>query len=575
MTPVPFISESLAQAVAFHSQGQLAEAAQCFERILRTDPTNAEALKGLGFVLAQQGKFEEAIGQLRLALLHAPGAIDVAEFLEQLLSVQDNQQGNALATAGKWEEAEVCYRQALARRPDFVEAHYNLALSLVNRDRLGEAITSFQQALALRPTSAEIAADLQLALKLQEKSRGGTPTPLQGALEAQADSAEGYFNRANGALEQGRLDEAEDFYRRALALKPDFAEAHSNLGFALLGQHKLDEALGCGRRAVQLKLDDPDTHFNHAFTLLTMGRFAEGWAEFDWRWHPADGDPTYLGRPRWTGSAPAGRTILLRVEEGLGDTLQFIRYVDLVEQQGAKVLVEVRAPLAPLLAHSRFADRLVTKQMPLRDFDFHIPLLGLPRVFSTTLETIPGGVPYVSAAPRLVEHWRGVFGAASGLRVGIAWQGNPYFRADRFRSFPLVALAPLALPGVELISLQKGAGAEQIAGIAGTFSVRDFGHDLDEQHGPFMDTAALMMNLDLVVTSDSAVAHLAGALGVPVWLALSFAPDWRWLLDREDSPWYPTMRLFRQPRPGDWPRVFERMAAELQRSERKGTGVKS
>ncbi len=557
--------ERLAQAVAFHGQGQLTEAAQCYERILQTDPTHTEALKGLGFVLAQQGKFDEAIGQLRLALVHAPGAADVTEFLEQLLSAQDIQLGNALAAAGKWDEAEACYRRALGRRPDFVEAHYNLALSLVNRDRLDEAIAGFRQALALRPASAEIAADLRLALTLREQSQKGMPAPVHERLGVPAESAAGYFNQANAALEEGRLDAAEDCYRRALALQPDFAEAHSNLGFALLGQHKLDEALACGRRAVQLKPEDPDTHFNHAFTLLTMGRFAEGWAEFEWRWHTAGRDATYLGRPRWTGSPLAGRTILLRGEEGLGDTLQFIRYVDQVEQHGAKVLVEARAPLVPLLTHSRFADRLVTAQRPPGDFDFHIPLLGLPRVLATTLETIPGGVPYVSADPRLVEHWRAVLGTGGGLKVGIAWQGNPYFRGDRFRSFPLRALAPLAQPDVTLVSLQKGLGCEQLPDVAGKFAVHDFGRDLDEQHGPFMDTAALMMNLDLVVTSDSAVAHLAGALGVPVWLALSFAPDWRWLLDRADSPWYPTMRLFRQPRSGDWTSVFARMAAELQR----------
>jgi hypothetical protein len=244
----------------------------------------------------------------------------------------------------------------------------------------------------------------------------------------------------------------------------------------------------------------------------------------------------------------------------LGDTLHFIRYAELIAQRGAQVRIEVQRSLLPLLARSGFSN-LFAKGSPHPVFDVHAPLLSLPGLVGTTLDNIPCRVPYLAADPRLVERWRDVLGG--GRKVGIVWQGNPLHEGDRFRSIPLTAFAPLASAGVELVSLQQGAGREQLAGLGGDFLVRELPGPIDESHGAFMDTAAIIANLDLVVTCDTAIAHLAGGLGAPVWLALSSAPDWRWMRDRSDTPWYPTMRLFRQKKLFDWDEVFDEMRSEL------------
>jgi hypothetical protein len=263
----------------------------------------------------------------------------------------------------------------------------------------------------------------------------------------------------------------------------------------------------------------------------------------------------------WEGSPLHGRTILLRAEQGLGDTLEFIRYAQLLKQQGATVFVECQKPLLRLLARCPGIDRLLAQGEPWPEtVDVQIPLLSLPSRLGTTLATVPAPIPYLSADPDLVAHWAQQLRSDGTFKIGIVWQGSPAYRDDQSRSIPLAQFAPLArLEGVQLISLQKGRGTEQLRKVADQFSILDLGSQLDETAGPFMDTAAVMKNLDLVIACDTAIGHLAGALGVPVWVALPFVPDWRWLLHRGDSPWYPTVRLFRQSVPGDWPGVFQRM----------------
>jgi hypothetical protein len=258
---------------------------------------------------------------------------------------------------------------------------------------------------------------------------------------------------------------------------------------------------------------------------------------------------------------------LLQSEQGFGDTLQFIRYAQLLKHQGGTVLVSCQPALVRLLSSCPGIDRLIANGDPLPNFDVYAPLMSLPGILSTLLASISAQIPYLFADPKLVEQWRPRFQEPDTFKIGIAWQGNPNYRRDRQRSIPLMHFSPLAkLERVQLFSLQRGLGTEQIHASAEHMPVTILSGNLDEATGPFMDTAAIMKNLNLVITSDSAVAHLAGALGVPVWLALPFAPDWRWLLQREDSPWYPTMRLFRQPEPGNWPAVFDRMVVELRKT---------
>jgi hypothetical protein len=362
------------------------------------------------------------------------------------------------------------------------------------------------------------------------------------------------------------LDDAVASIRRALELKPDLAEAHNALGLAWQDQGRIADALACYQRAIDLKPQFAEAHLNRALLWLLKGDFEQGLAEYEWRWRtrlkPLVRCP--YQRPYWDGGPLEGKTLLIHAEQGLGDTIQFIRYAALPRERGARVMLGCPKPLLRILRSYRFLDRLVEEITPALDFDVYCPLMSLPGVLKTTLASVPADVPYLFAAPELVQKWRERLGSLEGFKIGIAWRGSPSHANDRARSIPLSCFKPLAaLPGVRLVSLQKGPGAEQLQDPADSFPVTEAGSRLDD----FMDTAALLRNLDLLITCDTAVAHLAGALGVAVWVALPLVPDWRWLLDRSDSPWYPTMRLFRQQAPDDWTGVFERIRAALERRE--------
>ena len=374
------------------------------------------------------------------------------------------------------------------------------------------------------------------------------------------DFADAHYNLGNALKEQGKLEEAVACYRRALELKPSFAEGHSNLGMAFLMLGNLDAAIACYRRALEWKPDYAEARFNQSVISLLKGDFQRGWAEYEWRWKTKQFRRCHFSQVLWEGQPLEGRTILLEAEQGLGDTIQFVRYAALVKQRGATVIVGCPPPLVPLVTSCACLDRVVSAGEDLPPFDVHASLLSLPRIFHTTLRDIPATIPYLFADPALMRRWRQELQGLAGFKIGIAWQGNPKHQNDRNRSIPLSCFEPLARrSGVRLLSLQKGAGVEQLQDVAERFAITELGSRLED----FRDTAAVLKNLDLVITCDSALAHLAGALGVPVWVALPVVSDWRWLLDRNDSPWYPTMRLFRQDKRGDWQGVFQRMTVAL------------
>ena len=376
-------------------------------------------------------------------------------------------------------------------------------------------------------------------------------------------------------------------YQEAVRLKPGYAEAHYNLGLALRTKGQLVEALAQYQEALRLKPDYVKAHSDRALTWLLAGDFKQGWPEYEWRLQSkyVRDFRRSCPQPQWDGSSLTGKTILLQAEVGFGDTIQLIRYASLLKNSGGSVIVECQPVLVPLLQSCVSVDRVVAQGCCLPPFDVHTSLMGLPRILGTTLSTIPAEVPYLFADANLVEHWRREVQALTlpsppgrGLPQPSP-QGEGRVRASKSassgnaRTCSLVTtndrrlwqlFAPLAaLPGVQLISLQKRTGAEQLAGDANPFSVTDLGSDFDRVSGAFMDTAAVMQHLDLVVSVDTAVAHCAGALGVPVWVALPFVPHPTWMLQRDDSPWYPTMRLFRQKHWGDWDEVFGRIAKAL------------
>jgi len=361
------------------------------------------------------------------------------------------------------------------------------------------------------------------------------------------------------------LDEAIEDLRRAVQLQPTMADAHASLGVALSIQQRFDEAMAHFDNALAIDSHCAEAGWNRALLRLLSGDYRRGWPEYEWRWRCKRTIPLPpFSQPRWDGGPLQGRTILLSGEQGLGDTLQFVRYAPLVKALGGRVVLQCPNELLPLLSRMAGIDRLVAADAALPPFDVYAPLMSLPAAFHTTLETIPAEIPYLSADPGLVAHWRQELTGIRGFRVGIAWQGSPRHAWDRLRSTALEQFEPLAgVDGVRLISLQKGPGSEQLQALGSRLPVVDLGNRFDESAGPFMDTAAVLANLDLLVCADTALAHLAGAMGLRAWVALFFTPDWRWLLQREDSPWYPSLRLFRQSRPGDWAGVFRRMAEAL------------
>ena len=606
--------------VARAKMKQFDQAIACFEQAVKLDPRSAETHYNWGNALSALGRPEEAIEKFRAAAANMPDSPDIhfnlANACRELGRLNDavagyrqalrlkpdhfkayNNLGNVLREQGKLAEAVEIYQAVLTMRPGYANGHHNLGVTLLAQQRTDEAIGQFREALRLKPDL--VAARSSLGKALAEKGQLDEALPILQAAQSQGkDSSEALLRVADQLRRAGRYDEAaasiraviearadfaaahndlglvwfskQDYrqaiecYREAIRIKPDLAESHNNLAIALFIAGDIPAGLAAVDVALRIKPDFAIAHLNRAVTWLRMGRFEEGWHEFEWRRlcdsyrigpHPA---------PLWDGSPQPDRCLLLHSEQGLGDTIQFIRYASLVKERCGSLIVQCQPGLAPLLSRSAGVDRVIVRGESLPEYHVQAPMMSLPGILGTTLKTIPAEVPYLFADDALLETWRQRLGEFEGFKVGIGWQGNPKYVADRLRSIPLRHFTPLArVPGVRLFSLQKGVGWDQIAEVTAECPVVDFGPDFDGKAGTFMDTAAVMRNLDLVITSDTALAHVAGALGAPVWLALSRSADWRWFDDREDSAWYPTMRLFRQARLGDWDELFARIAAEL------------
>ncbi|HQU45321.1 MAG TPA: tetratricopeptide repeat protein, partial [Pirellulales bacterium] len=504
---------------ALSQQGKRAEAAKCFERATKIDSQFADAYNNLGNVLRELGRHAKAIAAFERALAIRP------KFAEA-----HNNLGIAWSARRNYDQALACYAEALRLWPDYAAAHNNRGIALANRGDWADAIVNYRRALELKPDYAEAMNNLGIVLS-----------------------------------QQGEYEEAIALYKRAIELKPDYAEAFSNMGITLTECRRIDEALEGYAQALEHKENYPDARMNRALSYLIRGDFERGWREYEWRWKCKDFNARKFGKPAWDGSPLHGRRIMFHAEQGFGDTFQFIRYARLVkERYDCTVILWCPKQLVPLVREIPYIDEVTIEGEPIPEIDVHLPLLSLPMVFGTTVETVPGEVPYLYAKPELIERWRKELSYIGALKIGIAWKGNPRYRGDRHRSIPLERFAPLAdIPGVRLIGLQKGLGTEQIAQLNDRFSLTELPASRDEAAGSFMDTAAILKNIDLVISCDSSLTHLAGSLGVPVWLAQSLASDWRWLLNRDDSPWYPALRIFRQKTLGDWEEVFERMAGEL------------
>jgi Flp pilus assembly protein TadD len=544
------------QADALRREGRFAEAAATYRQAVAARPDFPEAWNGLGIALGRSGQPDEAVASFGQALRLRPDYPQA-----------HNNLGIALAERGDWEGAAASYRESLRLRPDEAEVHLNLAGALLKLDQPDTAEDHCRQALGLQPSHA--GARFTLGNVLVRRGRPEEAVACyQEAVRLRPDFAQAHNNLANALRDAGRPDEAVACYRQAVRLQPDSAEILHNLGVALFQQGRLGEALASLDAAVWQQPDYVDAHMNRAAALLLGGQWREGWAEYEWRKQAKSGSMPTFRQPSWDGLPLGGRTILLWTEQGLGDTIQFVRYAGLARQRGGRVLLGCQAPLVRLLSGMAGVEQVIAGGTVPPPFDVQAPLMSLPALLD--VGPLPESVPYLAAEPERVERWRARLASVPGLKVGIAWQGNPSYKADRSRSVPLARFAPLAaVPGVSLVSLQRGPGAEQVAALDGAFAVTQLGDDLDDD-GAFLDTAAVMKCLDVVVTTDTAIPHLAGALGVQTWVALAHAPDWRWLLHRRDCPWYPSLRLFRQPQPGDWDAVFVTLARALGRRVASG-----
>ena len=581
------VAQAVQLALQFQQAGRLQEAEALYRAVLQREPNNADVLHLLGVLAHQAGKPQIAIDLISQAIRIAP---TVPWFHNNL--------GEVYRTAGLLDQAVACYQQAIALSPGYAEPHMNLGNALLQMGRPAEAISPLQKSVELKPelpmafnslgvalqqagrVDEAVAAfrkalalqpdffDAQLSLGNLLLAKGFTDEAVEAIRRAtQINPAHpGAWVNLEAALQaKGLLDEAIAASRKAIELQPNFAPAHYNLGTALQKKGLFDEALAAYDKAIELQPEFAEAHMNKAWVLLIKGDCERGWPEYEWRAKCRDflAAQRNFSQPMWKGSDPAGKTILIHAEQGLGDTIQFVRYAPLLARRGARVIVECQPELKPLLQDLEGVECVISTGEPLPAFDMHVPMLSLPLAFGTTLQTVPAVSPYLKPDPERVKAWRAKLrGRRPQLRVGLAWAGNPMNPADRDRSLPLSALAPLAeVKGVTFHSLQKGERAAQAKTPPPGMKLTDLTDDIKD----FADTAALMAHLDLIITVETAVAHLAGALAKPVWTLLPFMPAWRWLLERNDSPWYPTMRLFRQPSPGDWDSVVQRVAEELRR----------
>ena len=587
--PVPDPVATHADGLKLLAADRLADAEAAFVAAIRATADVPVWHEHLGVALARQGRFAEAAVSLRVALRLDPAPVATWQNLAQ-----------AYRDLKNLPAAELALREAVNRQPDSPDAAFSLVATLndqkkytdaeslsaqlterfpdhplawsalgISRSMNGDheaAIAPLERALALAPTAESHS---NLAAVFGKLKRWADCERLaREAVRLNPDHAGGWANLGNCLRDQGNYTDAETALLRALTLNPNDPDAAGNLALTIATTGRHADALRHYDHSLALRPDHVEVRFNRSIAYLTLGDFARGWPEYEARLQTEQLKKSQREYPvpRWTGQPLAGKGILLVAEQGLGDGLQFLRYAEPLAKLGARVVVHPPAALVRLARTAPGVADVIDQPNAAVRVDFHCPLLSVPMGLKTTLDTIPNRVPYLTPPADAVAKWRERMKPVPGFKVGIVWQGNPEHAGDRWRSVLLSRFAPLAaVPGVTLCSVQKGHGSEQLKTC--DFPVLDLGAELD---GDLADTAGLFVNLDLVLGIDTAPLHLAGALGLPAWIALAFNNDWRWLRDRDDSPWYPTMRLFRQPALGDWNGVFARLADELRIATPRG-----
>ena len=551
----------LQQAQAYQHTGRVHEALATCRSVLKRRPRDFGANYLTAMLHAQQGELTKAIGFFRLAAEIDPGFVDARYNLAYALNL-----------AGKHQEAAGHYEVVLRNAPHHLNAQLNYANTLNTLGRHADAVASYDKIISSIPNSAPAYVNRGTALKELRRLKEAV-ADYDKAVALAPDYAEAYSNRGIALHELRRFDEALENYQKAIKLKPRYVEANINRGITLHQLKRFDAALESYDAALAIAPDDSYAIFSRSLTNLLRGNFDLGWREYEWRKNNAD----YVSsrscqEPLWLGAAEiAGKRILVHFEQGLGDTIQFCRYVRLLQRRGADVLFAPQAALKALMRSLGDDIKLVDVDDQSLRFDYHCPLLSLPLAFKTDRDSIPGDAPYLVADPERRKFWCKKIGDRS-FKIGICWQSAPS-KIDRGRSFGVEEFFGISqMEGVRLINLHKGEGEAQLSRLPAGMKVEKL-EEFDAGPDAFLDTAAVMESLDLVITCDTAIAHLAGALGRPTWVALQYVPDWRWLLDRNDSPWYPTIRLFRQQSLGDWEGVFSEIQLAL--TERMQSAIRA
>ena len=541
------------------AQGNPEKAISLLSQAVELNPNNVYVHSNLGSVFRRLNRLEEAL------VCH-----DRALQIQPDYAVAYYNRGNVFLDLQQYQEALANYNRAVEINPQYAEVYYNRGKVLQSLDLHAEALASYEQLLKFKPNElaglnnrGNVLVDL---LQFEEALMS-----YDQALSLKPDYVTAWNNRGNVLQYLNRHTEAIASYDRALALQPDLSEASMNRGNALRSLNRHSAALDSYHHALRFRPDYAEAHFNESLCRLLIGDFAQAWQQYEWRWKSQQlaASKHHFSQPLWLGQEPLqGKTILLHAEQGLGDTIQFCRYAKLIARKGATVLLGVQATLKPLLGNLEGVDKVLAIGEPLPAFDYHCPLLSLPLALQTRPDTIPADVPYLRAHPEKIASWQArlqremPLSQAPHLKVGLVWAGRTrkesknidLMLTDKRRSLRLAQLAPLGqVKGISFYSLQKGEGAHEAQNPPVELSIIDYTADLHD----FTDTAAFIMNLDLVISVDTSVVHLAGALGKSVWLLNRFDTCWRWMLDKEDSPWYPTMQVFRQQQYGDWDGVIE------------------
>jgi tetratricopeptide (TPR) repeat protein len=544
------IQDLMERGIIFHRAGMLSKAQEIYEQTLVSQPDHVDAMHLLGLIAYQTANFDLAEHLIQGAISLNPNN---ASYHSNL--------GNVLKASQKYDAAILSYDSAIQLKPDSTYTHYNRGNTLHIQRKLEEAVASFDQAISISSDFAEAYSNRGNAFKDLKKLDAAIAS-YDAAIQIKPDYAEAYNNRGNALKEQRQVDAAIASYSRAINLKPDFYEAFNNRGNGLKEKKQLNAAIASYNQAIAIKPDYAEAYWNKSLALLLGGDYINGWQFYEWRWQ-RDVFATLkrdFPQPLWLGTPSLlNKSILLHGEQGFGDTIQFFRYAKLVSDLGAQVILEVQKPLITLLTDLDGVALLTSKGEKLPEFDFQCPLMSLPLAFKTTIDTIPTRNPYIFSKLAKVAMWEAKLGNRIRPRIGIVWSGNLKHKNDHNRSISLKQLLLYLPDNCQYVSLQKGLSLDDGKVLHANPHILNFAHELRD----FSDTAALTDLLDCIVSVDTSVAHLAAALGKKTWILLPNDPDWRWLLEREDSPWYPTVKLYRQPVPGDWFTVLSRVREGL------------